>query len=180
MCPKACEDGETLAKTKHFGTKPYNVPHNVTAIKLELLVNGPSGTQMTVYSDFGSYKSGVYWTSCGLAPPLGTKCQAWGHAVKILGWGHDMVNITTWDNVTNSTKHTLQDTEYWIGANSWSTDWGEGGFFRIMHNVVGFDSAIGAQHPLPSPSQLLPGSHGQRPSAEEQLRRAHELAARYQ
>ena len=156
------------------------MPHNVTAIKLELFVNGPSGTQMTVYSDFGSYKSGVYWTSCGLAPPLGTKCQAWGHAVKILGWGHDMVNITTWDNVTNSTKHTLQDTEYWIGANSWSTDWGEGGFFRIMHNVVGFDSAIGAQHPLPSPSQLLPGSHGQRPSAEEQLRRAHELAARYQ
>jgi C1A family cysteine protease len=90
-----------------------------------------------------------------------------------------MVNVTTWDNATNSTKQTLQDTEYWIGANSWSTDWGEGGFFRIMHNVVGFDSMIGAQHPLPSPNQRLPGSHAQQPSAEEQLRRAHEIVARY-
>eukprot|EP01043_Picozoa_sp_COSAG02_P111448 COSAG02_NODE_47609_length_340_cov_0.634855_1_plen_46_part_10 len=34
---------------------------------------------VTVYDDFGSYKSGVYWTACGLAPPLGKKCQAWGH-----------------------------------------------------------------------------------------------------
>ena len=49
---------------------------------------------MTVYSDFGSYKSGVYYTECGKPAPLGIKCQAWGHAVKILGWGHDMVNVT--------------------------------------------------------------------------------------
>ena len=49
----------------------------------------------------------MYWTACGLAPPLGKKCQAWGHAVKILGWGHDMVNITTFDNATNSTVHTM-------------------------------------------------------------------------
>ncbi len=60
--------------------------------------------------------------------------------------------------------------------NSWSKDWGEDGFFRIMHNVVGFDSAIGAQHPNPSPAQQLPGTHPAPPSAEEQLRRAHDLA----
>ena len=120
-----------LASTKHHGTAPYAVPHNVSAIKLELMTNGPSGTQMTVCKrpcspaligsavlqlnaskrssdgDFGVYKGGVYWTACGLAPPLGKKCQAWGHAVKILGWGHDMVNITTFDNATNSTVHTM-------------------------------------------------------------------------
>ena len=60
--------------------------------------------------------------------------------------------------------------------NSWSKDWGEDGFFRIMHNVVGFDSAIGAQHPNPSPAQQLPGTHPAPPSAEEQLRREEKLA----
>ena len=45
-----------------------------------------------------------------------------------------------------------------------------------MHNVVGFDSAIGAQHPNPSPAQQLPGTHQAPPSAEEQLRRANDLA----
>jgi hypothetical protein len=38
---------------------------------LELMVNGPSGNQMTVYGDFGSYKGGVYYTECGKKPPLG-------------------------------------------------------------------------------------------------------------
>ena len=41
------------------------------AIMLELMVNGPSGNQMTVYGDFGSYKGGVYYTECGKKPPLG-------------------------------------------------------------------------------------------------------------
>jgi hypothetical protein len=88
------------------------VPNNISAIKLELMVNGPSGNQMTVYDDFGAYKSGVYYTECGKKPPLGKKCQAWGHAVKILGWGHDKVNISSWDAVANTTKYTVQDTPY--------------------------------------------------------------------
>ncbi len=36
-----------------------------------------------------------------------------GHAVKVVGWG-----------IFNGTK-------YWHVANSWGTDWGEDGFFRI-------------------------------------------------
>ena len=72
--------------------------------------------------DFGAYKGGVYWTACGLAPPLGKKCQAWGHAVKILGWGHDMVNITTFDNATNSTVHTLcVRSRVWLSAGLFPT-----------------------------------------------------------
>ena len=81
-CPAKCEDSETLAASRHKGTIPYNVPLNKTAIMLELMVNGPSGNQMTVYGDFGSYKGGVYYTECGKKSPLGKKCQAWGHGTR--------------------------------------------------------------------------------------------------
>ena len=120
VCPSTCDDGEDLPATRHRGGRPYRVPHDVDKIKLELLTYGPAGTQMTVYSDFGSYQSGVYTTECGKPPPLGKQCQAWGHAVKILGWGHAMVNVTSFDPKRNATVHKMQDTPYWIGANSWS------------------------------------------------------------
>lgn len=110
-------------------------------------------------------------------------------AVKILGWGHDMVNVTTWDAAANKSKHTLQDTQYWIGANSWSRGWGEDGFFRIIMNdptgkftnEVGFAGSLGTQHPLPTAAQKLPAGagDGRVPSPMEQLRRALELEKRY-
>ena len=34
-----------------------------------------------------------------------------GHAIRILGWGVE------------------EETPYWIVANSWNTDWGDGGMF---------------------------------------------------
>ena len=54
-----------------------------------------------------------------------------GHAVKILGWGTD------------------NGTPYWLVANSWDTDWGESGFFRIRrgHNECGIEEAIVAGLP---------------------------------
>ncbi|KHJ83544.1 hypothetical protein OESDEN_16757, partial [Oesophagostomum dentatum] len=36
------------------------------------------------------------------------------HAVKVLGWGSE------------------NGTPYWLVANSWNTDWGENGYFRIL------------------------------------------------
>ncbi|VDL75296.1 unnamed protein product [Nippostrongylus brasiliensis] len=49
-----------------------------------------------------------------------------GHAVKILGWGVD------------------NKTPYWLVANSWNTDWGENGYFRIVRGVneCGIEHAI--------------------------------------
>ena len=74
------------------------------------MTDGPVEAGFTVYKSFMSYQSGVYerhWW------------KVWdtvegGHAVKIVGWGVE------------------NDTEYWIIANSWSTQWGEDGFFRIL------------------------------------------------
>jgi len=54
-----------------------------------------------------------------------------GHAVKILGWG-----------VENGTP-------YWLVANSWNYDWGDGGFFKIKRgtNEGGIESGIVAGLP---------------------------------
>ena len=76
---------------------------NVTAIKNALAVYGPLVTTMDVYSDFFSYKSGIYSHTTG--PYQG------GHAVLIVGY--DDVN------------------QCFLVKNSWGTGWGEAGFFRI-------------------------------------------------
>ena len=49
-----------------------------------------------------------------------------GHAVKIVGYGVDA------DTKTN----------YWICANSWNTDWGEKGFFRIKEGDSNIDTDV--------------------------------------
>lgn len=70
------------------------------------MTNGPAECAFTVYEDFLTYKTGVYVHKTGKA--LG------GHAVKMMGWG-----------VENSTP-------YWLIANSWNSDWGDKGFFKII------------------------------------------------
>ena len=59
-----------------------------------------------VYGDFFNYKSGVYVRTSEVF-------SGW-HAVKVLGWGTDENGV-----------------DYWLCANSWGTDWGDEGFFKI-------------------------------------------------
>ena len=101
--------------------------------------------------------------------------MSWGHAVKILGWGHELLNVSYVDPATNATKYRMEDTPYWLGANQWSMDWGEAGFFRIKHNDVSFDSSIGTQYPTPSAEQRK--TKRSPAPAEEQLAHAMRLAA---
>lgn len=72
----------------------------------EIFKNGPVEADMAVYVDFFSYKSGVYQTH--LPTSVGY------HSIRILGWG------------------TENGTPYWLAANSWNTDWGDKGFFKIL------------------------------------------------
>ena len=90
---------------------------SIEKIKRSLYESGPVETGFSVFSDFLNYKSGIYRKSAS-ANFLG------GHAVKIVGWGKE------------------DDTEYWIVANSWSSNWGEDGYFRIAFRECGIENCI--------------------------------------
>ncbi|XP_050439192.1 cathepsin B-like [Adelges cooleyi] len=78
------------------------------AIQKDVLCYGPIAASYDVYDDFLSYKSGVY-AKTDNATYIG------GHAVKLIGWGID-------DDT---------DTPYWLLINSWNTEWGNNGTFKI-------------------------------------------------
>jgi cathepsin B len=106
-CPTTCANGQGFAASKHVGASAYSISSDVSAIQTEIMTNGPVEVAFTVYEDFLTYKSGVYQYQSG--QELG------GHAVKMLGWG-------VWTD----------NTPYWIIANSWNQDWGNGGYFLIL------------------------------------------------
>ncbi|KAL4623892.1 cathepsin B-like [Arapaima gigas] len=124
-CRHQCEAGYApqYLQDKHFGMKTYHVRSSEKQIMAELYKNGPVEAAFYVSTDFLSYKSGVYQHVRGRM--LG------GHAVKLLGWG------------------TENGTPYWLAANSWNTDWGENGFFKILRgrNHCGIESHIYAGIP---------------------------------
>lgn len=124
-CSRTCEDGYNVPykKDKHYGKHIFSVRGGEDHIRAEIFKNGPVEGAFTVYADLLSYKSGVYKHTDGDA--LG------GHAIKILGWG-----------VENGNK-------YWLIANSWNSDWGANGFFKILRGEdhCGIESSIVAGEP---------------------------------
>ena len=130
-CKNQCESSyhdHDYKNDKHHGEEPYSVPASVAQIQTEIMTNGPVEGTFTVYADFPSYKSGVYIHRSG--EELG------GHAIKILGWGIQR-------GVDN-------DVPYWLVANSWNTDWGDKGFFKILRgqDECGIESGIVAGIPI--------------------------------
>jgi C1A family cysteine protease len=83
---------------------------------------GPIPTTMMVFSDFKSYKSGVYTQTPG-SKFLG------GHAILIVGY----------DDADQS----------FIVKNSWAADWGDKGYFKIGYSEVQcgiWDMLFGHKH----------------------------------
>jgi C1A family cysteine protease len=79
------------------------------------LQDGPVTSWMAVYSDLYHYHSGIY------QPTAGASYQG-GHFVVIVGYN--------------------QASNYWICKNSWGTDWGESGFFRIKMGTSGIGDQV--------------------------------------
>jgi len=114
-CQQACHNSNYLlsySKDKHYGQKPGMLEDgDVAKIQQEMMRAGPVTAAFMVFEDFTHYASGVYQHTSGRF--LG------GHAVRVIGWGVD-----------NSTK-----LPYWLIANSWNTDWGDEGYFRIRRGT---------------------------------------------
>jgi hypothetical protein len=69
------------------------------------------------------------------------------HAVEVVGWGIDNINQ-------------LGNVEYWIVKNSWSTKWGDDGYFKIAMNSndSNFNSSLAFDIPLLENSQYFGGA----------------------
>ncbi|XP_074597099.1 cathepsin B-like [Brevipalpus obovatus] len=111
QCTKQCQPGYPISYKgdKIFGTEPWAIYGSVTDIQAEIIEFGPVEAYIDVYDDFPNYKSGVYVRSSDNL--LGQ------HSVKLLGWG------------------TENGVDYWLAANSWNTDWGDNGFFKVRRGT---------------------------------------------
>ncbi|KAF6217104.1 hypothetical protein GE061_001457 [Apolygus lucorum] len=110
-CQKKCTNADyktSFANDKHK-VITVNQYDSVESAQEDIMKNGPIQAGFVVYSDFMHYKSGVYKHVTG--SPLG------GHSVRVLGWGVE------------------EGTPYWLVANSWNSDWGDKGLFKIQRGT---------------------------------------------
>ena len=90
----------------------YDTIANVVARKNYLSSTGLCAAVFHVYEDFFAYKSGIYKHVAGNEVGL--------HCVEVIGYS--------------------EADSCWICKNSWGTNWGDDGFFRIAYGQAGLDS----------------------------------------
>lgn len=107
---------------------------NEKILMSEIMTNGSIPTGIKVYSNFFSYpfkpSTGTDKATNIPETHIYTKTDGdmqGGHAVVIVGWGETKSGI-----------------KYWICRNSWSVDWGDNGYFRMLRgkNLCGIESNI--------------------------------------
>lgn len=117
------QDNKPIARRTFFCDGIFNIKgdtlqETVDNIKYELLRFGPVAAGFLIYENFANTYDGmsIYTGPLSGDKPLG------GHYVSIIGWGNKDKGKTV--------------PEYWICRNSWGTDWGLLGFFKIQIGIV--------------------------------------------
>merc|ERR1712045_963610 len=121
-CANSCSESgysKSFSADKVRAASAYSV-RGEENIMTELVNNGPLYVSFTVYSDFPTYKSGVYKHT--------TSSYLGGHAVMLTGYGE------------------LNGEKYWKIKNSWNEQWGNAGHFLIARgtNECGVESGMSA------------------------------------
>lgn len=126
-CP--AEINKWRVSKEHYKVAGYCAVQGPESIKREIMKNGPVIAPLFPYTDFLTYKSGVYFPSEGSFKFGGSQ------AVKIVGW----------------TKGIQGDS--WIVENSWGSSWGEEGYANIMsgHKDLGVDVVAISPAVIPVP-----------------------------
>ncbi|XP_065206832.1 cathepsin B-like [Planococcus citri] len=101
--------------------KYYRVPP--CAAMNEIYKHGSILADFIIFEDFYTYKSGVYKQLAGEITAR--------HAVRVIGWGEE------------------NGVPYWLAVNSWNTNWGINGTFKIMRyeNEFSFENGLSAVMP---------------------------------
>ncbi|KAM4700270.1 tubulointerstitial nephritis antigen-like [Discoglossus pictus] len=113
-----CPNPYSSSNDIYQSTPAYRLASSEKEIMKEIYENGPVQAIMEVHEDFFMYKSGIYRHTPVMAGKPENQRRHGTHSVKITGWGEE--------RGTDGRTH-----KYWLAANSWGTDWGEKGYFRI-------------------------------------------------
>lgn len=102
-----------------YHTEPaYRISSKESDIQYEIMTDGPVQAMMRVNQEFFYYNGGVY-SSTGHDDPQ----DAGYHSVRLIGWGEEFSNFIS------------GPVKYWLAINSWGTQWGEEGLFKIRRGV---------------------------------------------
>jgi len=112
---KSCDMGSTRfrASNHHYVGGFYGASEE-SSIREELVKNGPVVMSFEPKEDFMYYKNGVYKSGPN---KIHQEWEQVDHAVLLVGYGED------------------NHQAFWSLQNSWGTDWGEDGFFRMARGI---------------------------------------------
>ena len=102
-------DNNCRLTNNFYRVMDYCLAQDIIGIKKEILKNGPVIGQLTPYTDFLTYKEGIY-----------SRTQ---EAFKFPG--NHLVKVVGWETQPN-------ESMAWIVENSWGEDWGDNGYAKIM------------------------------------------------
>lgn len=142
-CGKKCKDAnleklQLSVKNYHYIGGSYG-KCSEEAILNEVYQNGPIVVSFEPDYSFMFYKSGIYfspnnnWMTNNLSKPEWQKVD---HSVVLVGWGEEIVEGKA--------------VKYWLLQNSWGSNWGENGYFKLMRGVdhLGIESICEAAEPI--------------------------------
>jgi cathepsin H len=129
--PYTAVDGTCVSDSSKYALDVQTGAYNITAGDEEALKDAvyqqPVSVAFQVVDDFHDVGTGVYSsTMCG-----NTQSDV-NHAVLAVGYGHS----------------DEQDMDYWIIKNSWGTEWGDEGFFKIQRGVNMCGIAVCNSYPV--------------------------------